>query len=142
MLVNPLHMASIYSAFYNKGNMTAPYLKQKDSEQISYWKESVFSPDACEMVEQMMTQIIENPNGTGHNAKMDGITLAGKTGTAELKVSKEDTEGTELGWFNVYTVTEENPILLVTMVEDVKDRGGSGYVVDKVQQVLSEYLRQ
>lgn len=142
VLVNPLHMASIYSAFYNKGNMTAPYLKKKDSEQISYWKEGVFSEDACEMVEQMMTQIIENPNGTGHNAKMDGITLAGKTGTAELKVSKEDTEGTELGWFNVYTVTEENPILLVTMVEDVKDRGGSGYVVDKVQQVLSEYLRQ
>lgn len=141
VLVNPLHMASIYSAFYNRGNMIAPYLKQKDSMQASYWKENVFSPEACETVEEMMTQIIENPNGTGHNAKMDGITLAGKTGTAELKVSKEDTEGTELGWFNVYTVTQENPILMVTMVEDVKGRGGSGYVVDKVQQVLCEYIR-
>ena len=141
VLVNPLHMASIYSAFYNRGNMIAPYLKQKDSPQTSFWKENVFSPEACEAVEEMMTQIIENPNGTGHNAKLDGITLAGKTGTAELKVSKEDTEGTELGWFNVYTVTQENPILMVTMVEDVKGRGGSGYVVDKVHQVLSEYLR-
>ena len=141
VLVNPLHMASIYSAFYNRGNMIAPYLKQKDSPQTSFWKENVFSPEACEAVEEMMTQIIENPNGTGHNAKLDGITLAGKTGTAELKVSKEDTEGTELGWFNVYTVTQENPILMVTMVEDVKGRGGSGYVVDKVHQVLREYVR-
>ena len=141
VLVNPLHMASIYSAFYNRGNMIAPYLKQKDSPQTSFWKENVFSPEACEAVEEMMTQIIENPNGTGHNAKLDGITLAGKTGTAELKVSKEDTEGTELGWFNVYTVTQENPILMVTMVEDVKGIGGSGYVVDKVHQVLREYVR-
>lgn len=141
VLVNPLHMASVYSAFYNRGNMIDPYLKQKDSLQASYWKENVFSAEACETVEEMMIQIIENPNGTGHNAKLDGITLAGKTGTAELKVSKEDTEGTELGWFNVYTVTQENPILMVTMVEDVKGRGGSGYVVDKVHQVLSEYVR-
>ena len=33
--------------------------------------------------------------------KLDGITLAGKTGTAELKVSKE-AEGKELGWFAAF----------------------------------------
>ena len=39
----------------------------------------------------------------GHDAaSVSGVTLAGKTGTAEIKESQEDTEGTELGWFAVY----------------------------------------
>ena len=36
-----------------------------------------------------MTKVINDPDGTGKIAKIDGMTLAGKTGTAELKVSKE-----------------------------------------------------
>ncbi|MBS6196405.1 MAG: penicillin-binding transpeptidase domain-containing protein [Clostridiales bacterium] len=140
MLVNPLHMASMYSAIYNKGNMIAPFLVLEDGQNPSFWKEGVFTPEAASQVENMMVQIIENENGTGYGGRIEGVTLAGKTGTAELKMSKEDTEGTELGWFNVYTVGEENPILFVSMVEDVKGRGGSGYVVDKIHQVMTDYL--
>ena len=64
--------------------------------------------------------------------------LAGKTGTAEIKASIEDTSGTELGWFCVFTTekTEEKPVLLISMTEDVKERGGSGYVVEKSKTVL------
>lgn len=141
MLVNPLHMASIYSAIYNKGSMIAPYLNSEERSEAAYWKEWVFSPAAAACVEEMMVQAVEDPNGTGYGARMDHVTLAGKTGTAELKISKDDTERTELGWFNVYTVTEQNPILMITMVEDVKNRGGSGYVVDKVHQILERYLQ-
>ena len=36
--------------------------------------------------------------------------------------------------------TEENPILIISMVEDVKGRGGSGYVVGKDKQVLESWL--
>lgn len=35
----------------------------------------------------------------------------------------------------------ENPILLISMVEDVKNIGGSGYVVQKDKRVLDQYLR-
>ena len=71
------------------------------------------------------------------------ITLAGKTGTAEIKLSKEDATGTELGWMAVFTTDPniENPILLISMVEDVKNIGGSGYVVQKDKRVLDQYLR-
>lgn len=34
----------------------------------------------------------------------------------------------------------KRPILLVSMVEDVKDRGGSGYVVNKVDEVLDAWF--
>ena len=62
--------------------------------------------------------------------------------TAEIKLSKEDETGTELGWMAVFTTDPniENPILLISMVEDVKNRGGSGYVVDHMKAPLGSYL--
>ena len=69
--------------------------------------------------------------------------LAGKTGTAEIKATKEDTSGTELGWFAIFTPERsvEQPILIISMTEDVKGRGGSGYVVEKDKLVLEEWFR-
>lgn len=87
---------------------------------------------------------MNDPNGTGYAARRDDMVLAGKTGTAEIKVSKEDTSGTEMGWFSVFTTDRsmEDPILIVSMAEDVKETGGSGYVVKKDRQVLEEWLGQ
>ena len=80
-------------------------------------------------------------NGTGYAAHRDDILLAGKTGTAEIKASKDDTSGTELGWFAIFTAEDtECPILIISMVEDVKGRGGSGYVVKKDSLVLEEWF--
>ena len=86
--------------------------------------------------------VVNNPEGTGYGACREDIRLAGKTGTAELKATKEDTSGTEIGWFTVFTTDRdtENPILLISMVENVKDIGGSGYVVEKDKAILDEYL--
>ena len=88
-------------------------------------------------------KVVNDSNGTGYAAHRDDILLAGKTGTAEIKASKEDTSGTELGWFVIFTAedTVENPILIVSMVEDVKGRGGSGYVVKKENMVLEQWFK-
>lgn len=81
-------------------------------------------------------------NGTGYAAHQDDIVLAGKTGTAEIKESKDNTSGTELGWLASYTAEEiaERPMLIISMVEDVKESGGSGYVVKKDSMVLEEWF--
>ena len=68
------------------------------------------------------------------------MTLAGKTGTAEIKQSQSDTTGTELGWFTVMTTDNKQPLLITTLVEDVKDRGGSGYGVEHTKTPLDLYL--
>jgi penicillin-binding protein len=97
---------------------------------------------AGQMVLEDTKEVINNPHGTGYAACRTDITLAGKTGTAEIKASKEDTTGTELGWFSVFTTDKnmERPIMIVSMVEDVKGRGGSGYVVKKDSQVLEKWF--
>lgn len=143
ILINPLHMACIYSAFCNEGNIVKPYLIYQQDTTTQYWIKEAFSQGTAAQVLEGLKKVINNPNGTGYAAHRDDIMLAGKTGTAEIKATKEDTSGTELGWFAIFTPEKstENPILIISMTEDVKGRGGSGYVVEKDKLVLEEWFR-
>ena len=142
ILVNPLHMACIYTAFCNEGNVIKPYLVYSPDTEPEYWISDAFSENTTNLVLEGIKKVINDSHGTGYAAHREDVLLAGKTGTAEIKASKEDTSGTELGWFAVFTEerTEENPILIVSMVEDVKGRGGSGYVVGKDKEVLESWF--
>lgn len=140
VLVNPVHMASIYSAFVNNGNMLKPYLEYKDGEKVVL-KENVFSEEAVKIVSNALKDVVESPNGTANDAKIAGLEMIGKTGTAELKKSKEDTQSGTLGWFNCITLNrEEGNLVIVGMVENSQDNssGGSHYVISKIKQVLSK----
>ena len=142
ILVNPLHMACLYTAFCNKGNVIKPYFAHRLDAEPEYWIPNAFSENTTNLVLEGMKKVVNDPHGTGYSAHREDILLAGKTGTAEIKASKEDTSGTELGWFAVFTAESsvEHPILIVSMVEDVKGRGGSGYVVGKDKEVLESWL--
>ncbi len=142
MLVNPLHLACIYTAFCNEGNMIKPYLVWQPEANAEYWIPGAFSEETAAQVLEGVKKVVNDPHGTGYGAHREDILLAGKTGTAEIKDSKEDTSGTELGWFAVFTPEkeQERPILLINMVEDVKGRGGSGYVVQKDAEVLESWF--
>lgn len=125
-------------------NFILPYLiciYRSDAEP-EYWIQNAFSKNTTSLVLEGIVKVINDSHGTGYAAHRDDILLAGKTGTAEIKASKEDTSGTELGWFAIFTAesTEEHPILIVSMVEDVKGRGGSGYVVGKDKEVLESWF--
>ena len=104
--------------------------------------EKKLSNETASRVLEGTKKVVNDSNGTGYAAHRDDILLAGKTGTAEIKASKDDTSGTELGWFAIFTAedTVERPILIISMVEDVKGRGGSGYVVKKDRLVLEEWF--
>ena len=141
-LVNPLHLLSMYSMFVNEGNMIQPVLKHQEGAAAKIWKEHAISAQTAQTVKQSLLSVVENPSGTGAGAKVDGITLLGKTGTAEIKESQDDTTGVERGWF-ICETTEEMPaqIAVIGMVEDVKTKGGSGYVTQKVRNIVTAYLQ-
>lgn len=121
ILVNPIHMASIYSAFANEGNMIKPYLEYKEEKTPTYLIENAFSKEIANTIKEALIQVVENPSGTGHDVKVDGLTIAGKTGTAELKTSKTDI-GDTLGWFDCFTTDTEEPILIISMVKNQSSR--------------------
>ena len=136
ILVNPIHMASIYSSFANNGNMVKPYLKYKENKETEYLAKDVFTKDAVQEIKNDLIQVVENPEGTAKDMKINGVTIAGKTGTAELKVSK-DSEGDTIGWFDCFTVNDSNmPYVIVGMVEKAKKNGGSHYVIPMIRRLF------
>lgn len=137
MLVNPIHMAMIYSSFQNEGNMIMPYLEYKDNVEPTYYKKQAFTKETANTIREDLIQVVENANGTAHKMKIEGLTIAGKTGTAEIKDSKDDEEGTEIGWFNSFIADDksEKQLLIISMVEDVKGRGASHYVLEKIKKL-------
>lgn len=142
VLVNPLHLLSMYSMFVNDGNMIQPVLKYEENAAAKIWKEKAVSAQTAQTVKQSLLSVIENPSGTGASAKIDGVTMLGKTGTAEIKESQDDTTGVERGWFICETTEDmSNQIAVVGMVEDVKTKGGSSYVTQKVRNIAASYLQ-
>ena len=137
ILMNPLQLASIYSSFVNEGSIYQPHIVQG---QTKTWIKNVFSKETSQTIKEDLINVIADEKGTGHSIYHDNVTLAGKTGTAEIKQSQSDTSGTELGWFTVMTTDSKQPLLITTLVEDVKDRGGSGYVVEHTKTPLDLYL--
>ena len=158
MLVNPIHMAMIYSSFANGGNMVMPVLERSENNNSStniingtssssnlssssfgtsnnastkYYKENVISSEIANTIKQDLIAVVEE--GTGRSAKVEGKTIAGKTGTAEIKADQQDKDGTEIGWFDAF---DEDGLLVVSMCENVKDKGGSHYLLPKVKTVF------
>ncbi len=137
ILVNPIHMASIYSAFVNQGNMVKPYIEYKESKAPEYLVEGAFSKEAAETVKDDLIQVVENPAGTGHDMLVEGVTIAGKTGTAEITDSDDGKKQT-LGWFNCFTADDTNKkqLLVVSMVEDGHESGGSRFLKSKLRSLF------
>ena len=136
ILVNPIHMASIYSAFANDGNMIKPYLEEKSDGKIEYLVENVFSKETATIIKDDLIQVVENVEGTAKDMQVSGRTIAGKTGTAELKASK-DAQADVLGWFDCFTTDEnENQLLVVSMVENGRSLGGSHYLISKIKTLF------
>lgn len=134
VLVNPILMASIYSSFANGGNMMKPYIQLENDEKnkIKYYKQNVISSETANTIKHDLIQVVEK--GTAKEAKIEGEVIAGKTGTAEIKDSQDDENGTEIGLFDAF---DENGMLIVSMVQDVKNVGGSHYVVKKVKDIFN-----
>ena len=136
ILVNPIHMASIYSAFANEGNMIKPYIEAKNINTVEYLVENAFSKESADIIKEDLIQVVENPEGTANDMKVQGRTIAGKTGTAELKASK-DAQADVLGWFNCFTTDDnDNQLLVVSMVENGRDLGGSHYLISKIKTLF------
>ncbi|SFD97188.1 penicillin-binding protein [Lentibacillus persicus] len=131
--VSALHLALAYTPFLNEGNMLKPTILT-DNEDSQVWKEGLITNDQATLIQDALRDVVEE--GTASGAKDADFPISGKTGTAELKLADEE-NGEENGWFVGYP-SEDQDILIAMMVEGTHDRGGSGYTVDKVTDILKD----
>lgn len=128
-----LQMALSYTPFLNEGDLMKPTLLL-DEEHGEVWKEDILSKEHAELMQDILEDIVEK--GTAKKAQKADFPIAGKTGTAELKLSN-DKNGKENGWFVAYPADDQD-ILIAMMVEGTESKGGSTYTVEKVTEALTQ----
>ena len=102
--LSPLKMAQIFSVFANKGHMIAPRLVSKivakEGAVIYETRPKEIADFTTSEQAYMMTDILKDvvKRGTGRNARVEGIELAGKTGTTNKNID---------AWFCGYSPTIE-----------------------------------
>ncbi|MGE6256755.1 penicillin-binding transpeptidase domain-containing protein [Heyndrickxia sporothermodurans] len=133
MLTNILQLATAYTPFINNGDLIKPYMLL-DEEKSGIWKKNIISPENAKSIAGMMRKVVEDPRGTGHGANLPKVELAGKTGTAELKSSKNE-KGQENGVFVAYDAKKKD-LLVSILIEGVEKGGGSKLVVQKVANIF------
>ena len=98
-------------------------------------------------VREGLRDVVNAPNGTGKQARLDGILVAGKTGTSQVvKMGKERVKSSQLpwqerdhAWFVAYAPAEAPEIAVVTLVEHAE--GGGGAIAAPItRQVLQTYF--
>lgn len=134
--VNVLHMALMYTPFVNDGDMVKPVLLKEEAKGEA-WKTDLISETDQKKMKQYLRKVVTE--GTATAIKDADVSLAGKTGTAELKLT-QDGKGHENGWFVGYTADEED-ILIAMLMEEVEDRGTSSLVAKSIAEVLEQYKK-
>ena len=139
VLVSPLHLALFYSTLATEGNLLKPFLEYREGNEPEVWKKQAIAAKHVPLLTEALLAVVEDPAGTGYTKDGSDHRLLGKTGTAELKQSLEDESAEENGWFVALNVDEPR-LAIAMMIEDVKTRGGSHYVVPLVKKAMDEAL--
>lgn len=141
LMVTPLNVALAYSALGNEGNIMQPRLVISENSEAKVWREKAILPENIPTLVNAFSALINDADGTATLGKIPGINIAGKTGTAEIKKSQDDENGTENGWF-VAVNTDDSKIAVSMIIEDVKGRGGSQIPIPKVKNIMEYYLKR
>ena len=157
MLATPMQMARAYGALVNGGRLVQPRLVGKI---VSDSGETVLegaAPTVLNVRRKSLDTVIEGlrkavekqeyPHGTGYLAKVQGIDIMGKTGTAQVVASKPSEEGEEEpdtvryefrdhAWF-IAVVTNKQPRIVVCVLMEHSGHGG-----EAAAPVAADLIRQ
>lgn len=122
--MTPLHMAMISSAIANDGVMMRPRLvdkiTNKENNIVFEAEDEILSRATSEKtantIRDMMVEVVNS--GTGTNAYIDWVQLAGKTGTADKADGNVD------AWFVGFAPAYEPKIAFALVIEDSQGTGG------------------
>lgn len=153
--VTPIQMASMISAVFNGGRIYYPrVVKTVGNENTKVFeftpvfkKELNFSEKNMEFIKHSLVAVVNEPKGTGRKAKIEGITVAGKTGTVQLIASEKakilnpdgdiPDEFQDHAWFVAVAPAEEPKIAVAVMIEH-GEHGSSAAPIAK--KLIKEYL--
>ena len=140
LYVTPLQMAEVAATVANGGVRMKPQLVERIVAKDGRVKKSfhpheaatVMSKQSAAQVGQMMQHVVEE--GTGTAARLSGISVAGKTGTAEIPGTSENQV-----WFICYAPADKPRMAVAVTIERTQGEGGT-VAAPVAKQVLQTLL--
>jgi peptidoglycan glycosyltransferase len=117
--VTPLEMAMVAAGIANGGEVMRPYLVKQvlapDLSALSLASPSVLSRAVSSQVAQLLTSMMELvvTSGTGTRARIPGVRVAGKTGTAQHQLGEPPH-----AWFVGFAPANDPQVAVAVLVED------------------------
>jgi len=130
VLVTPMQVARMMSAVANGGVLWRPRLVQRVERvdgSLAYSSASKMtgrvdlSPIVWAFLRHALSGVV-NEGGTGGAARIPGIDVAGKTGTAQSINKSDAAKGQDHAWFASFAPVQDPEVVVVVLVE----RGGKG----------------
>jgi penicillin-binding protein A len=140
LFATPLQMAEVAATVANKGVRMKPRLMERVVAKDGRVKQrirpqkaaDVMSAKSAAEVGQMMQHVVEE--GTGTAARLQGISVAGKTGTAEIPGTSENQV-----WFIGYAPADNPRMAVAVTIERTQGEGGT-VAAPVAKQVLQTLL--
>lgn len=156
-LMTTLQMAVIYATIANGGTVYKPRMVSKilnpDGKTIEEFSPEVirtltFKEDTLDIVNRGLIGAVNSPGGTGYNAKLKNILVAGKTGTAQVRkikstrihISNMKWEHRDHAWFAAYAPAD-NPEIAVVVLAEHSGHGGTA-CAPVAREVLATYFEK
>ncbi len=140
----PLHMCLVAAAVANDGLMMEPTLLRQVTTPSGAVRETftgreyrqAITAEEAALLQGYMRAVVTS--GTGSRAAVDGLTICGKTGSAE---SSRAGRGVTHGWFVGYCANGDLPIAVAVIVEDIESGEGGGSTAAPIAGDIFTYLR-
>ena len=156
-LASPLQICQMTATLANGGKLFRPQIVEQVTDPDGKVVQT-FRPELLEeikgfdqylaLIRQGLVGVVNGPHGTARSAKIDGITVAGKTGTAQVvkvaayrHLKEEDIpyKFRDHAWFTAFAPAED-PEIAVTVLVEHGLHGGSG-AAPIATAVMKEYFR-
>lgn len=143
----PIQMITAFSALANDGVLMKPYVIEKVEhdgrveEKEPQVVERVISPQAAETIKAMLTSVIENGQ-LKNTAKIDGYTVAGKTGTSQTYRNGKPLEGagTTITTFAGFAPVDDPKFAILIKIDRPRTSPWAANVTAPVFKEIGEYL--
>jgi penicillin-binding protein A len=119
----PLQIAMVSAGIANDGTVMNPYLIEelRDPDRVKVLERTepeelsrAVSTETAQELTAMMVEVVEN--GTGQNGQLDGIQVAGKTGTAQTTPERPP-----YAWFTSFAPADDAQIAVAVVIEEAPD---------------------
>lgn len=142
LLVTPIQAACLVCGIVNGGPVPVPHvLKQVESPsgrvigtaRSRVGHELPYTASTLRFIRDAMVNVVEGPHGTGWQARIPGVRVGGKTGTAQ------NPHGEDHAWFVSFAPAEDPTIVVAVLVENA---GGGGAIAAPIaRDVIKAFLR-